>query len=124
MQIQINTDHNIEGYARLVNHLTDTVDTALSHFKEHITRVEMHLSDQNSSKKEGKDDMRCVLEARLAGKDPLAVTHNAATTHQAVDGALDKLTRLLDSKLERQRDLRRRQAAPVIGAPETPELED
>lgn len=113
MQIQINSDRNIEGYAELTRHISSTVDAALSRFREQITRVEVHLSDQNSSKKEGKDDMRCMLEARLTGKEPLAVTHNAATTHQAVDGALDKLTRLLDSTLGRQRDKRRSQTTAI-----------
>jgi len=109
MQIQINSDRNIEGYAELTSQVSSTVDAALSRFKQQISRVEIHLSDENSSKKEGPDDMRCMLEARLTGKDPLAVTHNAATTQQAIDGALDKLTRLLESTLGRQRDKRGRQ---------------
>jgi ribosome-associated translation inhibitor RaiA len=115
MQIQINTDSNIEGYTGLTSHVRNTVDDALSRFKEQITRIEVHLSDENSNKKETKDDMRCMMEARLAGKEPLAVSHTAATTHQAVDGALDKLTRLLDSTLGKQRDLRRRQTRPATG---------
>jgi len=121
MQIQINTDSNIEGYTGLTDHVRNTVDDALSRFKEQITRIEVHLSDENSNKKETKDDMRCMMEARLAGKEPLAVSHTATTTHQAVDGALDKLTRLLDSTLGKQRDLRRRQTRPATQTQEDPE---
>jgi ribosome-associated translation inhibitor RaiA len=45
--------------------------------------------------------MRCLLEARLAGLQPVTVSHQAATMEQAVDGAVDKLKRSLDSTLER-----------------------
>lgn len=123
MQIQINTDHNVEGYDALTSQIHSAVDAALSRYKEQISRVEVHLSDENSSKKEGKDDMRCMLEARLSGKEPLAVTHSAATTHQSVGGALDKLTRLLESTLGRQRDKRRRQTIPAMGIQEGPETD-
>ena len=104
MQIQINTDHNIEGHQALVTQVSDVVENALSRFSEHITQVDVHLSDENSDKKHGNDDMRCMMEARLEGRQPVAVTHHAQTLDQAVDGAADKLCRLIDSTLGRLRD--------------------
>ncbi len=104
MQIQVNTDHNIEGHATLVAEVGATVESVLSRFSDQITRVEVHLSDENSSEKSGTEDIRCMMEARLQGRQPVAVTHQAATTGQAVDGAADKLTRLIDSTLGRLRD--------------------
>jgi ribosome-associated translation inhibitor RaiA len=104
MQIQINTDRNIEGHEALTAHVSDLVESALSQFSDHITRVEVHLSDENSDKKHGNDDMRCMMEARLEGRQPVAVTHHAQTLDQAVDGAADKLCRLIDSTLGRLRD--------------------
>jgi ribosome-associated translation inhibitor RaiA len=80
------------------------VESALNRFSDHITRVEVHLSDENSEKKGGEHDMRCVMEARLEGRQPIAVTHQAATVDEAVDGAADKLTRLIESTLGRLRD--------------------
>ena len=47
MQIQVNTDHNIEGHEALANDVTGTVKSALSRFSDHITRVAIHLSDAN-----------------------------------------------------------------------------
>ncbi len=123
MQIQINTDRNIEGHDALSSQVSSTVDAALSRFKDHISRVEVHLRDENSSKKESVDDMHCMLEARLAGKKPLAVKNNAETTQQAVDGALDKLTRLLDSTLGRQRDKRGRRKFSAIEGTESPKTD-
>ena len=104
MQIQMNTDGNIEGHEALATQVSSTVESALNRFSDHITRVEVHLSDENSNKKGGNDDMRCVMEARLEGRQPIAVTHQAATVDQAVDGAADKLTSLIESTLGRLRD--------------------
>ena len=64
MHIQINTDGNIEGHEALATQVSSEVESALKHVSDHITRVEVHLSDENSDKKGGNDDMRCVMEAR------------------------------------------------------------
>ena len=100
MQIQINSDHNIEVHEALAAHLRASVEAALSHFSEQITRVEMHLSDENAEKS-GQHDKRCLLEARLKGRQPIAVTHEAESLGQAVDGAADKLARSIESALGR-----------------------
>jgi len=103
MKIQINTDSNIAGNDQLRREVETLLRGALDRFSEKITRVEVHLSDENSDKKSGVDDMRCLLEARLAGLQPIAVSHEAATL-QAVDGAAEKLKRSLDSTLGRLGD--------------------
>ena len=100
MQIQVNTDHNIEGHEKLVAQVEATVIDSLSHFSAHITRVEVHLSDENGGKN-GQHDKRCMIEARLEGRRPTAVTCDAATVTQAVDGAADKLKSSLESTLGR-----------------------
>jgi hypothetical protein len=63
--------------------------------------VDVHLSNQNSEQEAGNDSLRCMIEARLEGHQPMAVTHQAATLDQAVDGAADKLTHLIDHTLGR-----------------------
>ena len=121
MQIQINTDHNIEGHEALADQVRGVVESALSRLSDHITRVEVHLSDENSAKKGGNDDMRCMMEARLEGRQPIAVTHRAATLDQAVDGAADKLTRLIESTLGRLRDQKSHRTDPPPPGPKLPE---
>ena len=113
MQIQMNTDGNIEGHEALATQVSSVVENALKHVSDHITRVEVHLSDENSDKKGGNDDMRCVMEARLEGRQPVAVTHHAATVDQAVDGAAGKLTRMIESTLGRLRDQKRERTDPI-----------
>lgn len=106
MHIQINTDSNIEGREELASHVTGVVEDALSRFSDRITRVEVHLSDQNSDKG-GQDDRRCMMEARLEGRRPTAVTHQAASLRDAIDGAADKLKRSIEGTVERLEDVRR-----------------
>ncbi len=64
------------------------------------------MSDQNGTKG-GKDDKRCVLEAHVEGRKPVAVVENAANTKQAVQGAIDKLVRMLDSTVGKMNEHRR-----------------
>lgn len=104
MQVQLNTDHNIEGHAALAARVSGVVESALSRLSDRITRVEIHLSDENSDKKGGSQAMRCVMEARLEGRPPVAVTHHAGSVDDAVAGAVAKLERLLESTLGRLRD--------------------
>ena len=101
MLIQINTDDNVNSSDTLTNWVEATVRDILGRFSDQVTRVEIHLSDENSDKKSGGSDMRCLLEARLAGRQPVAVTDAAATLEQAVDGAVRKMRRSLDSTLGR-----------------------
>ncbi len=106
MHIEISTDRNIEGREELASHVKGVVEGALSRFSDRITRVEVHLSDQNSDKS-GQDDKRCMMEARLEGRQPTAVTHQAASLGDAVDGAAEKLKRSLESTLGRLNDDRK-----------------
>ena len=101
MIIQVNTDSNIEGNRDVKQQVKAEIGNSLEHFGGKITRVEVHLSDENSDKKFGTEDKRCLLEARLAGLRPVAVSHQAATLEQAVEGAVEKLKRSLDSTLGR-----------------------
>lgn len=105
MKIQFNTDANIHGTEALAAQVSATVKQALLHFEEHITRVEVHLSDENAGKS-GQHDHRCMLEARLERRQPVAVTEHAATLEQAVHGAAHKLARSLDSTLGHRHDHR------------------
>jgi len=90
MTILLNTDKNISGNERLENYVHSIINEELSRFEDHITRIEVHLSDENGSK-EGVNDKRCMLETRLKNKQPIAVTSHANTTEKALKDALDKL---------------------------------
>lgn len=96
MTIQINTDKNVQVHEAFETQLDDLLSEELSRFSEHITRLEVHLSDENGNKK-GQDDKRCMIEARLEGRRPIAVTANANDYELAVSDAIEKLKSSLDT---------------------------
>ena len=103
MTIQFNTDNTVEVREEFRAPLINLISEELDRFSHQITRVEVHLSDENGDK-QGLNDKRCVIEARLSGMKPIAVTNHANTHEQAVEGAVDKLKTSLDSILGRLRN--------------------
>lgn len=100
MKIQINTDKNIKAGSAHSTWLSKTIETALMQYKSRISRIELHLSDENAGKT-GPEDKRCLLEARPEGRPPVVVTSRAATADQAVLIALDKMDHALKSLFDR-----------------------
>ncbi len=122
MQIQVNTDYNIEGREQLAREVRGLVESALDRCRDRITRIEVHISDQNGDKS-GRTDKRCMLEARLEGRPPTAVSHEAASVEQAVEGAAHRLARVVESTLGRLHDRAQHRtdpAAPERTRPEPP----
>ncbi|HVL02929.1 MAG TPA: HPF/RaiA family ribosome-associated protein [Acidimicrobiales bacterium] len=103
MQIEVTTDRNVEGTDELIGQIETAVESALSRFSDRLTRVEVHLGDENAGKS-GSDDKRCMVEARAAGQKPTAVTNHGTTVDEACSGALRKLTSLLETKFGRLED--------------------
>lgn len=98
MQIQINTDSHIQNSTELRERATAIIEKELKHQRHHLTRIELHLSNGNSSKS-GAADKRCVIEARPAGLNPLSSEHNAPDIQLAITEAARQLTRALDTAL-------------------------
>lgn len=105
MQIQVNTDHNVKGGDLLIQYIEGLLNDSLSSFKDEITRVEVHVSDENSHKG-GDDDLRCTMEARIRGLQPIAVTHHDENIDQAIAGATDRITRSVRKTLEKRREVK------------------
>lgn len=102
MLVEVNTDKNIKNSERLIDYCQSMVESELSRFDEHITRVEIHLSDENGEKG-GDDDKRCLIETKLKGKAPVAVKNTASNIDDAISGALDKITKVLETSLSKMR---------------------
>ncbi len=106
MHIQVNTDRNIEGSDMMIAEVDTAVRGTLDHFAEKITWIEVHLSDENSNKKGGNDDIRCLLEATMTGLPRAIASEQAATWEQAVNGAAGKLKNALETTFGRLEDRR------------------
>ena len=103
MTIILNTDKNIEGHERLENYVKDTISAELERFNDYVTRIEVHLSDENGDK-EGGDDKKRVLEARVKGKQPIAVTSHDDAVERALYSAIEKMQTSLDKMKSKASD--------------------
>lgn len=114
MIIQLNSDKNIDGNEILAKKITAELERSLSRFAGQITRIEVHFRDDNGDRR-GANDKRCLLEARLAGEDPVAVTNTADTVNGAFVGARDKLMRVLEKHEARHRPPKGRDPFENVG---------
>jgi len=103
MMVLVNTDNHLGGSIELAESVAATVEDTLAHLARQLTRVEVHLSDENSFKT-GTNDIRCAMEARIEGHPPTAVTFYSNEIDIAVNGAAEKLKATLEhlfGKLDR-----------------------
>lgn len=97
MKVQTNSDKQVAVDTELSGKIEEEIRRTLGRFETHLTRVEVHLSDLNSSSKGGLRDKRCLLEVRPAGQKPVSVSFETASVEQAVRGAAGKMKRLLET---------------------------
>ena len=110
MQIQVNSNHTMNTGESFERWASTTLNESLNRFKDDITRIEVHMSDENADKTSA-DQKRCMLEARLAHHEPLAVSHHAPSQDEAFRGATEKLKRVLEHTLGKLRDRRARDSS-------------
>jgi ribosome-associated translation inhibitor RaiA len=100
MQIQINSDNNLEVRQAFADELKAEILDKLRRYRDQVSRVEVQLSDVNAARTTP-SDKRCLMEARVDGLAAVAVTHDAQSLRQSVQGATDKLLRAIDNALGR-----------------------
>ena len=105
MKVQVNTDENIEGREAMAAGVESVVAATLAQFTDHLTRVEVHIGDENAGKG-GQRDKRCMIEARPLHQKPLSVTHQGATVDEACIGAAKKMRSLLERHLGKLHDVK------------------
>ncbi|GEP40289.1 hypothetical protein NPS01_39520 [Nocardioides psychrotolerans] len=104
MEIQINTDRHVAVDDQLRDRIQTEVDSMLEHFEHSVTRVEVHFRDESAGRTVG-DHIRCLLEARPSGQEPLTVEAGAGTATEALVGAVDKLDARLQHTFDRLADM-------------------
>lgn len=100
MKIQFNTDKTIHWNQKHNDYFDLQIQEELKRFSSYITRIEVHLSDENGIK-DGINDIRCLLETRLEGRQPFVVSTKANTLEEAVSGAIVKMKASLKTILGR-----------------------
>lgn len=101
MTIQVTTDRHIEGSDRLSGHVKEVITSSLKRFHDRLNGVVVHLTKENSH---GPVDLRCAIEVHYSGLQPVAAVNHAATTEDALKGAVDKIKGSLDAIISRLRD--------------------
>ncbi|MCC6286063.1 MAG: HPF/RaiA family ribosome-associated protein [Phycisphaerales bacterium] len=103
IQIKPGNLHTSEAIERRVY---DKLAGVCTRFGAVMTAVEVHFEDVNGPK-HGGDDLRCGMEARVNGRDPVAVNARAPDLYAAIDLAARRLeaavARVLDRKEARER---------------------
>ena len=95
MHVEVHTDNHIEGGEELSRRVESEVEGTLGRFGDQIIRVIVQLNDTNAQKA-GDRDKRCLMEARIAGHQPVAASHEAGSLDDAIGAAAEKLERSLD----------------------------
>ncbi|CAO1649242.1 HPF/RaiA family ribosome-associated protein [Salinibacterium sp. NYA9b] len=100
MQVIVNTDNNITLSEDTIASITAELESKLAHFSAHLTRLEVHLSDESAGRSTG-DDIRCQLEARPENRTPELASDNASTVDGALNGATRKMQHVLETTFGR-----------------------
>src|SRR5690606_41259881 len=98
MQVMVNSGKHVDSSMALKTDIRGRVTEKLRRYEEHLTRGEIHLSDENALKN-GPQDKRCKQEARMQGRDPLTASFPATRPLPAVEGATHQRT----TSMERDR---------------------
>src|SRR3954454_2427820 len=101
MIFQVRTDNHIRNSEEFSEEIRADVEAAFGpRFGDRLRRVEVYLEDVNAEK--GGVDTRCSIEVHLAGRPAVAAKDQAADVETAVDGAVEKVLRVLEHQLGRQ----------------------
>lgn len=95
MKIQLNSDKNIQITEKFEKYFSEKINLSFKRFDDIITRIEIHLSDQNAHKT-SPDDVQCKIEARIKDLQPVIVTGKSDTKEKALDEAIKKMKASLD----------------------------
>lgn len=96
MQVQFNSDSSVMGTENVAERIEANVRSKLARFEDRLTRIEIHVRDENGAKGGG-DDKACTIEARPRSGKPIGVTEHASK----VDDAARKAVNTLAQRLER-----------------------
>ena len=111
--MQIDIQARQFSLTRALNYYTERrIRFALTRFEERISRISIWLSDVNGPK--GGRDKHCRLHLVLAGKPDVIVEDTQVNLYAAINRAVDRASRTLVRKLDRQQSRMHRSRAIVL----------
>ena len=108
MQVIINSDNQVDLQSDFIDHWQGEIASSLQRFSDWITRVEVHLTDENSKSKESVDDIRCLIEARPANRQPVSIEVRGESPEHALATGVQTMDRRLGTLLDKARTQQRK----------------
>ena len=99
MQIQINFG-DVDSSPSLEKAVHDQVEKHLHYVQDHVTRMEVHLKDENAGKS-GAHDKHVTMEARIANAAPIAVSATGEDMYAVIADTAGKIGRAVKTKLDK-----------------------
>lgn len=100
MQFQFNSDNRISVDANVAEQMETLVRGRLGHLSDRLSRVEVHVGDVNGPR--GGEDVRCAVELRPTGMQPISATDEAKSVESAVASATDKALSAFNRQIGKQ----------------------
>jgi putative sigma-54 modulation protein len=104
MTTDIHLSSGIDDTPELREHIERRLGFALGRFGDKVTRVSVHLVDQNGPK--GGVDIRCKIQVHLHPHGTLLIEQDEANPEHAVEVASIRLGQAIRRELDRQRSSR------------------
>lgn len=104
MPIQINSDNSTAVSEAAVEGMTAQLETALAaRFEDRLTRVEVYLAEETAPHASERM-IKCTIEARPRGQQPLEVCARAVDVEAALHAATHKAITALDTHFGKMTD--------------------
>jgi len=96
---------DLERTEAIDTHAREAAEKQLGRLSSRLTRLEIHIADENA-KKSGPDDKRVLIEARPKGGDPQVVESHGSDLYKTIDDAAAKMHRLLERHFDKHDERR------------------
>jgi hypothetical protein len=104
MLIQINSDNSTAVTEAAVEGMTAQLDIALAaRFEDRLTRVEVYFAEETAPHASERM-IKCIIEARPRGQQPITVSAHAGDVEAALRGATHKAITALDTHFGKTSD--------------------
>jgi hypothetical protein len=99
MRVNVHSLSGNRNDSRLVNDISKSVERDLHRYDGRIRKVDVLILDEDDSP----DEKWCVVEARIAGWEPIAVRAHARSIERAVHAGAEKLDEVIGATLDTRR---------------------
>ncbi len=94
MDVQVRSDYHVKADEVLISYVKDQVLAGLTPYAGRLMSAKVHLS-ADTVNHTGPVDIRCLVEVRPTGHEPVVVIHHAHTKQAAIRGGVEDMREIL-----------------------------